>query len=111
MDEYPFLNVDERLKSEEWSLSLLTYADLCEGKWSDKKGMFLFIPVPFVRPAFKLMKDIFARQAKRVEFVKKNNGSEFDKRIVKDKVLFVRLLRGTLQKHLNCPVVLLTPYE
>ena len=101
------------------SLFVFQYADMVEMPLFVSKLMsdypfsfFMFIPSGAVREAFNEMALIFARQKKRVEWLKANQGKQRcanDTYICKSGILFVGALQRTLIDKLKVPIPLFSP--
>jgi hypothetical protein len=110
------------LPKEPSALYIFTYSDFCEmpSSLQDLIGLlpfayFMFVPSHFVREAFKAMKDIFKRQAKRdrcmAELLAADGWKTYNAYLVLSEVpfIFITLLQATLIKTLGCPIALIGP--
>ena len=102
------------------SLFVFTYADLCEmpslvyrllGEYPFSS--FMFIPALSIKKAFKELKTIFHRNNARFSYVKNNEKTEelsYHFILSEDSFQYVTTIQVTLQKKLNIPVPLITPF-
>ena len=106
-----------KMQNASSSLFVFSYSDLFEMPILVRRviseypfSFFMFIPIFAMKDAFKKMKEIYERQAKRAEYVQKNGKASDDKNrvICENPMKFVSSMQITLQQALRVPIPLIS---
>ncbi|OHT13785.1 hypothetical protein TRFO_16008 [Tritrichomonas foetus] len=101
------------------TLFLFSYSDMCENHSMMRKlaqrypsAFVMFIPGQVMKEALKIMKHIFERQKKRIDYVSEH---KLDPELIEHDAIanvpfdFITAIQATLSDTLNCPIPLIAP--